>query len=150
MFWSSLHGPRAERPQYRGAGEGHEHGKASQKCMFIQKRVGFLLNKEGNFNDSTILMVCFRDLYIFFQQKPPPERFVSLSSFISIKILQIHPELGSQQSNFQHLSALQCWRKAWMAFLVSWTVTYLLHQLITGNIGLSNIIRIITNALLIR
>lgn len=57
-------------------------------CMFIQKRVGFLLNKEANFNDSMILMVCFRDLYIFFQQKTPPERFVSLSSFISIKIFQ--------------------------------------------------------------
>ena len=68
---------------------------------------------------------CFRDLYIFFQQKTPPERFVSLSSFISIKIFQIHPELGSQQSNFQHLSALQFMQeRQWMAFLVSWTVTY--------------------------
>ena len=125
MFWSSWHGPRAERPHTGPPGKATNMGRPRKNgCMFIQKRVGFPLNKEEIFNDSMILMVCFRDLYIFFQQKTPPERFVSLSSFISIKIFQIHPELGSQQSNFQHLSALQCWRKAWMAFWVSWTVTY--------------------------
>ena len=46
--------------------------------------VGFLLNKEANFNDSMILMVCFRDLYIFFQQKNTSRKMCF------IKFIHIH------------------------------------------------------------
>ena len=52
----------------------NEHGKAPQKWMHFYSTEGwFTFLNDGNFHDSMIFMVCFRDLYIFFQLKNPPD-----------------------------------------------------------------------------